>query len=109
MKKTPIDLLDNCDTLFLDRDGVINVLLPGDYVKCWEEFRFVDGFLDWIGGVSSHFKHIIIVTNQRGVGKDLMSMNSLEEIHSRMISEIEKSGEGLTQYTFVLHWMIPIT
>lgn len=92
MKKTPIDLLDNCDTLFLDRDGVINVLLPGDYVKCWEEFRFVDGFLDWIGGVSSHFKHIIIVTNQRGVGKDLMSMNSLEEIHSRMISEIEKSG-----------------
>lgn len=92
MKIIPIDLFDDCDTLFLDRDGVINVWLPGDYVKCWEEFRFTDGFLDWIGSVSSHFRHIIVVTNQRGVGKGFMSMGSLEDIHRKMISEIEKAG-----------------
>ena len=29
------------DTLFLDRDGVINRLRPDDYVKNWEEFEFL--------------------------------------------------------------------
>ena len=34
------------DTLFLDRDGVINRLRPDDYVKNWEEFEFMPGMLD---------------------------------------------------------------
>ena len=65
----PDSLLQKCDTLFLDRDGVVNVWLPGDYVKSWQEFRFNPGFLDFIGKYSDSFKHIFIVTNQRGVGK----------------------------------------
>lgn len=85
-------LLKKCDTLFLDRDGVVNVWLPGDYVKSWKEFRFNPGFLDFIGKYSTSFKHILIVTNQRGVGKGLMTMEQLEEIHSRMLNEIAKAG-----------------
>ena len=34
------------DTLFLDRDGVINRLRPDDYVKNWDEFEFMPGMLD---------------------------------------------------------------
>ena len=30
-------------TLFLDRDGVINIKLDNDYVKKWDEFIFIDG------------------------------------------------------------------
>ena len=67
----PDSLLQKCDTLFLDRDGVVNVWLPGDYVKNWQEFRFNPGFPDFIGRYSSSFRHIFIVTNQRGVGKGL--------------------------------------
>lgn len=32
-------------TLFLDRDGAINVRLIDDYVKNWEEFKFEEGAL----------------------------------------------------------------
>ena len=32
-------------TLFLDRDGVINVKIEKNYVKKWQEFRFIDGSL----------------------------------------------------------------
>jgi histidinol-phosphate phosphatase family protein len=85
-------LLQKYDTLFLDRDGVINVWLPGDYVKNWQEFRFNQGFLDFIGRYSASFRHIFIVTNQRGVGKGLMTMEQLEDIHSRMLKAIADAG-----------------
>ncbi len=88
----PDSLLQKCDTLFLDRDGVVNVWLPGDYVKSWQEFRFNPGFLDFIGKYSDSFKHIFIVTNQRGVGKGLMTMEQLEDIHSRMLRAIADAG-----------------
>lgn len=92
MMLIPEHLLNECDTLFLDRDGVVNVWLPGDYVKNWDEFSFNPGFLDFIGRYSASFKHIFIVTNQRGVGRGLMTVRQLEEIHSLMLEEITRSG-----------------
>lgn len=88
----PDDIINDTDTLFLDRDGVINILRPADYVKCWEEFRFCDGILANLAEWAKHYRHIIIVTNQRGVGKGLMTMQDLEDIHSCMLAEIEKTG-----------------
>lgn len=88
----PVHLLESCDTLFLDRDGVINVWLPGDYVKTRSEFVFIDGVLDAIAVWSRHFKHIFIVTNQRGVGKGIMSLAALDDIHSMMLDAIAAAG-----------------
>jgi histidinol-phosphate phosphatase family protein len=79
-------------TLFLDRDGVISYRLPGDYVKQWEEFRFLDGALQAIASLSEVFGKIIIVSNQQGVGKGLMSRGELEEIDKQMKFEIGNSG-----------------
>lgn len=79
-------------TLFLDRDGVINQLRPNDYVKCWEEFKFLPGIFEALAMWSSHFKYIFIVTNQRGVGKGLMSEESLKYIHNKMLTEIVNHG-----------------
>ena len=79
-------------TLFLDRDGVINVLRVADYVKNWAEFEFRADFIQHFPHFCAQFKRIIIVTNQQGVGKGLMSMSDLEDIHARMLSEIVKMG-----------------
>lgn len=80
------------NTLLLDRDGVINKLRPNDYVKCWDEFEFLPDILKALAKWNKHFKHIFIVTNQRGVGKNLMTEHDLEEIHTRMCQEIERHG-----------------
>ena len=80
------------DTLLLDRDGVINRLRPNDYVKSWDEFEFMPGILDALACWNNRFKYIFVVTNQRGVGKGLMTEESLNAIHQRMLSEIEKHG-----------------
>lgn len=78
-------------TLFLDRDGVINHRLPGDYVKSWNEFQFIDGVLDALRFFRSYFGIILIVTNQQGVAKGLMTERDLEEIHQRMLDAITRA------------------
>ena len=80
------------DTLLLDRDGTINVHLVGDYVKRWEEFEFIPGVLEAMPRLARHFKHIFVVTNQRGVGKGLMTEADLVDIHKHMVEEIENVG-----------------
>ncbi|MDD2594197.1 MAG: HAD-IIIA family hydrolase [Bacteroidales bacterium] len=80
------------DTLFLDRDGVINVLREGDYVKNVGEFQFIDGAVEALKMLSGLFSKIIIITNQRGVGKGLMTLRDLEDVHNYMIGEITKAG-----------------
>lgn len=82
----------DCYTLLLDRDGVINRLLPRDYVKGWEEFEFIPGVLEAMPELSKRFKHIFIVTNQRGVGKGVMTDKDLQDIHKRMCQEIWSYG-----------------
>lgn len=80
------------DTLLLDRDGVINMLRHNDYVKCWEEFEFSPGILATLAKWNKHFKYILVVTNQRGVGRGVMTEADLWEIHRNMCLEIEKHG-----------------
>ncbi|MDN0080643.1 HAD family hydrolase [Bacteroides gallinaceum] len=80
------------DTLLLDRDGVINRLRPNDYVKCWDEFEFLPGVLETLSKWNKQVKRIFIVTNQRGVGKGLMTENDLSDIHKRMCDEIAHHG-----------------
>ena len=85
-------LAAGADTLFLDRDGVINRWLPGDYVRTWEQFAFLPGILESLRKWAEKFKHIIIVSNQRGVGKGKMSQEDLDAVHARMLDEIRASG-----------------
>ncbi|MCL2027716.1 MAG: HAD-IIIA family hydrolase [Bacteroidales bacterium] len=79
-------------TLFLDRDGVINKRLVDDYVKVVDEFVFEDGVLEAIEKLSKCFERLIIVTNQQGVGRKMMSEKTLHEIHDYMKNEVKKAG-----------------
>ncbi|MBQ3767107.1 MAG: HAD-IIIA family hydrolase [Bacteroidales bacterium] len=92
LKASDAVLASGADTLFLDRDGVINRWLPGDYVRTWDQFAFLPGILECLRAWAGHFKHIILVSNQRGVGKGKMTLAQLETVHGRMLDEIRKAG-----------------
>ena len=79
-------------TLFLDRDGVINIEKHLDYVYHYGEFLFYEGAKEAIRYLSGKFKRIIVVTNQRGVGRELMTEQALLDIHNQMLADIEASG-----------------
>jgi len=87
-----VQMINKTWTLFLDRDGVINKKRENDYVKNWSEFSFINGSIDAISKFSKVFGTIIIVTNQRGVGRGLMKEDDLIAIHDKMISEITLNG-----------------
>lgn len=79
-------------TLFLDRDGVINVRKMGGYIETIDEFEFLPGVLEAISEFSKIFKHIIVVTNQQGISKGIMTESNLSDIHRYMAEEIESVG-----------------
>ena len=79
-------------TLFLDRDGVINRRLPGDYVRRWEDFSFLDGVLEALRSLGQLFGRIVVVTNQQGIGKGLMTEADLALIHRRMLEQVHEAG-----------------
>ncbi len=91
MNLHPLDV-NTAWTLFLDRDGVINRRLPGDYVKDLTEFTFLDGVLSALAVFSRLFGRIIVVTNQQGIGKGVMTEAQLTEVHRYMLRAIRDSG-----------------
>lgn len=78
-------------TLFLDRDGTINRRIVGDYVKTWDDFALLEGVTEALRHFSECFRHIIIVTNQMGIGKGLMTHERLEEIHQKMLALFQRN------------------
>ncbi|MBN9015233.1 MAG: HAD-IIIA family hydrolase [Microbacterium sp.] len=78
--------------LFLDRDGVINRRIVGDYVRSWEDFEFVEGAVEAIAKLSVIAPKIVVITNQQGVGKELMTAEDLDIIHGLMTSAIAEAG-----------------
>lgn len=70
--------------IFLDRDGIINRRIVDDYVKNWEAFEFLPDIFEVLPQIHAAGYLAIVITNQRGIGRKLMSEESLSEIHERM-------------------------
>ena len=94
------ELIDHSWTLFIDRDGVINNRIFGDYVKKTKDFYFEKGVFEFFKFANIHFHKIIVITNQQGVGKGLMSMKDLQMIHDYMIHSIKENG-GRIDHVYV--------
>lgn len=89
MRHKSLPIISKAWTLFLDRDGVINQEKHNDYINTWEEFSFYPGVLQAMSIVAPLFNRIIIITNQRGVGKGLTKLEDLLAIHSNLKREVE--------------------
>ena len=91
------------DTLFLDRDGEINKKLEGRYVCNFSEFEFIPGALKAISQLSNMFNRIIIVTNQQGISKGIMSEIDLNTLHTQMQERIEELGGKINEIYYCPH------
>ena len=79
-------------TLFLDRDGVLNRHLPGDYVRSWKQWEWMPGVLQEMPRWAAKYGRIVLVSNQRGVGKGVMTDEDLARVHAQMMSDILDIG-----------------
>ncbi len=88
---------DNSWTLFLDRDGVINDKREDDYIKTWSEFSFTYRARESLAILSTFFNKIFIVTNQRGVGRGIMTEQDLLLIHKKMLNSVKRKSGRIDQ------------
>ncbi len=76
--------------IFLDRDGVINERIINGYVTNWLQFRFIDGAEHALRDLGRLRLPILVVSNQSGVGKGLVTRRALEQITRRFVAAIER-------------------
>jgi len=97
LRRPPLDLgyVNRDWSVFLDRDGVINVEKIDGYILDVHEFTFCPGALESFPKLAECFRNIVVVTNQRGVGRGLMSAEDLEKIHGHMAEEVNAVGGRL--------------
>jgi D-glycero-alpha-D-manno-heptose 1-phosphate guanylyltransferase len=104
-----LEKIDRSWSLFIDRDGVINYEKENDYIYNSEEFKFYPGVKEAIAILSEKFQNIVVISNQRGVGKGLMTEQALLNIQQKMKQEIMNAGgriDGIYYCTAIepTHW-----
>lgn len=87
-------------TLFLDRDGVINVRIIDGYVTKIEEFEFLPNVIEALKIFKDKFKYIIVATNQQGVGKGIMKFEDVETVHQFMVQQVAENGGKIDKVYF---------
>lgn len=92
--------IDRTWTLFLDRDGVINIEKEGGYINHWHEFVFQDGVKEAIKIFDVLFGKIFVVTNQRGIAKGETLPEELTNIHQNMLIELNAAEGRIDQIYF---------
>lgn len=93
----------NRPAVFLDRDGVVNASPAGRYVTSWKEFRFLPGTLPALKKLKKAGLTAVIVSNQAGVGKRLMTRKALNEITRKMRHRIRTSGGTIRAVYYCTH------
>jgi D-glycero-D-manno-heptose 1,7-bisphosphate phosphatase len=79
--------------IFFDRDGIVNERIVGDYVKDITQFKFIHDFIELFKKIKKAGYIAILITNQQGIGKGLMNVQQLDNIHTFMqIELLNKTG-----------------
>lgn len=79
--------------IFLDRDGVINKKPPkGDYVRSWDAFSFLPGAIEGMQLLTKNNYDVFIITNQPGIGRGMMTKETVEDINTQFLNRCKKEG-----------------
>ncbi|MGY4712361.1 HAD-IIIA family hydrolase [Mycolicibacterium sp. CBM1] len=89
--------------LFVDRDGVINRQIVGDYVRSLSDFEWLPGARQALGILKAWAPHLVVVTNQQGVGKGLMSLDDVADIHRHIQEDLSQDGVALDDFQVCPH------
>jgi D-glycero-D-manno-heptose 1,7-bisphosphate phosphatase len=95
LERLPITeaFLARAPTIILDRDGVLNRRMPkAEYVRCWADWEWLPGALEALSLLGRAGWRILVVTNQAGIARGVMTEASLAEIHQRMQADAAAVG-----------------
>jgi len=76
--------------VFFDRDGIVNQSPGAGYVERWTDFVLLPEFVNVLRVVESKGYEAVIVTNQRGVARGIMTMDAVNEIHRNLRAVLQR-------------------
>jgi histidinol-phosphate phosphatase family protein len=80
-------------TVILDRDGVLNRRMPkAQYVRDRHDWAWLPGVLEALRRLKQAGWRTVVVTNQAGIARGVMTENQLAEVHARMRAEAAAAG-----------------
>lgn len=91
-------------TIILDRDGVLNERPPrAEYVRTPDQFRWMDGSLEALRLLRTAGYRVIVISNQAGVGRGVMSLDDVESVNTAMRRDAEEAGGYIDGVYFCPH------
>lgn len=90
--------------LLIDRDGTINEKAPrGEYITRWEDFRFIPSTVEGMKSLSEKGWTFIVISNQAGVGRGVMTAEQVWDIDRRMVEAFAQEGVTILRSYYCLH------
>lgn len=86
----------------LDRDGTVNAD-SDDYVKSPEEWQPLPGALEGIARMNHAGWHVVIASNQSGLGRGLFDVASLNAMHTKLHTMLAAVGGRIDAIFYCPH------
>ncbi len=88
--------------LFLDRDGVLNREIGG-YITSMENFSILENIAPFLKRKQKEGFKLIVITNQGALEKEMLTLDLLQQIHTRMVNEYAALGVTFDEIYYCPH------
>jgi D-glycero-D-manno-heptose 1,7-bisphosphate phosphatase len=88
--------------LIVDRDGVINEDSP-EFIKSPAEWIPIPGSLEALAAATQMGFSVFVVSNQSGIARGLVDIEQLNQIHARMVAEVQRCGGRIDAILYCPH------
>ncbi|NCD33762.1 MAG: HAD family hydrolase [Spartobacteria bacterium] len=89
--------------VFFDRDGIINQSPGPGYVEHVDDFHLIPAFIDALRIVKKHHRLAIVISNQRGVSRGIMSAKTVDAIHDKLQRSLQNHGLAMDAIYYCPH------
>jgi len=88
--------------IILGRDGILNEFRE-DHIKAPEEWVAVPGALEAVSRLNHAGWHVVVATNQSGIGRGMIDMAAVNAVHAHMMRSLQGFGGRIDAVFFCPH------
>jgi D-glycero-D-manno-heptose 1,7-bisphosphate phosphatase len=88
--------------IILGRDGILNEFRE-DHIKAPEEWIAVPGALEAVSRLNHAGWHVVVATNQSGIGRGMIDMSAVNAVHAHMMQSLQTLGGRIDAVFFCPH------
>ena len=88
--------------IILGRDGILNEFRE-DHIKAPEEWVAVPGALEAVSRLNHAGWHVVVATNQSGIGRGMIDMAAVNAVHAHMMQRLQAHSGRIDAVFFCPH------